>query len=219
MTSIKLLSKEDNETGLLGLIVDGMKVTNYPSVSTEGRLIAHDILEHQNGIKSIGSIGDELEALGGVWYVRGKNGYLSLNSNYSPEENIASDVSNMAIMVFNNVPIRANKVETKKHYEDDSFKEIIKLSKEMYKKEIKCQLEENQEYDSLEEYFEQCLHLMRTGYRKAEKRFKNKCAISMFGYIEEAVDDIINEVEYEGQEFILTYNSSYASCKEIYYRY
>lgn len=38
--------------------------------STSGMLIAHDILEHVNGPEAIGSIEDELEALGAVAFTR-----------------------------------------------------------------------------------------------------------------------------------------------------
>lgn len=46
------------------------------NVATSGKLVAHDLLEHPN-IAIIGSIGDELEALGGVLYMRGQFGDIS----------------------------------------------------------------------------------------------------------------------------------------------
>jgi hypothetical protein len=217
MTSIRLIGKIDNNTGELGLSYENMVVmTNYPTVSSSGMLVAHDILEHQNGIKSIGSIGDELEALGGMWYVRGRFGSLGGFSIHSPERNIAADVANMANMHFRGVPIRNKRINTRSHYQDESFNEIIEIAKDSYLSDMKDEIEDGEEIDPLCDYFEQSLHLFRTGYRKAEKRFKNVCANSMFRNIEYAVDGIIKHLEYEGQQFVLTYTADNAYCDEYF---
>jgi len=63
-------------TGELGLIPRGITMGEGYVAATEGELIAHDILEHQNGLSAIGSVDDELEALGGLYFVRGWSGQL-----------------------------------------------------------------------------------------------------------------------------------------------
>jgi hypothetical protein len=214
MTSLTLLSKIDSETGELGLIVKTLKHFNYPSVASSGLQIAHDILEHQNGIRAIGSIGDELQALGGIWYVRGQHGYLRPTSYHLPEEDIASDVANMARMHYFGTPVRTDRVNTRSHDEDDAFKSIVELGIKNYRSEMDCELDANEVYDPLHSYFEQTLHSLRIGFRKAEKRFKNVCPNRMFDNIERAVDEAIDHMDWEGQKFTLTYTASKATCYE-----
>ena len=92
MKKVILKTITDSE-GTTGIVVEGMKRIQYPSAAQEGFLIAHDLLEHVNGIEAIGSVDDELEAMGGCWFVRGKSGQMrrdNYGSMYSPEETIAS---------------------------------------------------------------------------------------------------------------------------------
>lgn len=51
-----------------GLLAEGMRDWLDPAIS--GDLVAHDALEHCNGYKAIGSVHDELQALGAVAFVR-----------------------------------------------------------------------------------------------------------------------------------------------------
>lgn len=59
--------------------------------ATEGRLVAHDILEHVNGLDCIGSVADEIEAIGACWHIRGSNGYFDRD----PYTILAGDIENM----------------------------------------------------------------------------------------------------------------------------
>lgn len=212
MTYRTLISKTDDEMGVLGLMIEGVPMlSGYPMVATEGLLLAHDIIEHQNGLSAIGSIGDELEALGGVWFTRGRHFDMrrdNTGSMHSPESHISSDVLNMAGMFANGVPLRVQVKQTKSHDHDDSFQEIIEMAEGGYR----------DEYDGTPptEYFDACLHLMRTGYRKAVKRFQGRDANSMFWNIAEACDAACKNVDYEGQRFTLHYDSNSAYCVERY---
>ncbi len=75
MRHIRLVAFEDEPTGNLGLIVKGSEGPEIYS-DNKGSLIAHDIVEHQNGMAAIGGIDDELEAIGALWQVRGRHGTL-----------------------------------------------------------------------------------------------------------------------------------------------
>jgi hypothetical protein len=218
MTSIKLIAKEDYSPLGLGLMPEVILHKDL-NVASSGMLLAHDILEHQNGLKAIGSISDELQALGGIWFVRGRNGYLTPGNMHSPQEDIGQDIAHMAYMFFRKTPLRSDALHTHKHYEDESFIDILDFAKKAYKKEMYYVLEKHERFDPLDYYFEQSLHLMRTGYRKAEKRFKNICAQSLFMQIEEAVDNVLPCLQYEGQEIILTYTVEKAMCREVGERY
>lgn len=73
----------------LGRIPDGML-----SVAGQGLLIAHDLIEHQRGPEYIGGAADEMLALGGIWFTRGKLCDMSrtgVGSMFSPEDNIAAE--------------------------------------------------------------------------------------------------------------------------------
>lgn len=211
-----LTAKEDWELGELGLMLDGVKQMNYPSVAMEGRLIAHDILEHQNGLHNIGSIGDELEALGGVWFIRGQYGDMirdhpNINSS---EQHLASDVMNMAMLFANDIGLNFPVPRTYCHYQDDAFEGIIQLGRKDYRSEWQCSNEDNP--PAISEYFDACLHYMRNGHRKAERRFGNGMwANNLFWNIAEAVDPYAKHTEYEGQRFRLGYDSNQVTCYEI----
>jgi len=107
MKRVILTCVEDNVTGELGLIVDGLKqLSNEFMATTEGLIIAHDLIEHQNGIKAIGSIDDELEALGACWWIRGQWGLLREGSYNSPEEGLARDVGHLGEIFCRGVEFR-----------------------------------------------------------------------------------------------------------------
>ena len=57
-------------TGELGVAPEGARNIDDYMADTDGVLTAHDLLEHVNGAEHIGGIGDELEALGAIWYGR-----------------------------------------------------------------------------------------------------------------------------------------------------
>lgn len=76
MPTIKLYSAVDLHDGSVGLILDGMKLRKtFRVVCTDSVEVAHDLIDHQNGIENIGSIGDELEAIGAEYY-RGATQYV-----------------------------------------------------------------------------------------------------------------------------------------------
>ena len=104
-----------------------------------GQLAAHDLLEHVNGLDSIGSIDDELEALSGVWYVRGQSGRI--NNYYSAEENIASDVTNLARYYMNGVNFKTPVPKTRacdKYVFDDTIDCILDFAKESVHHELEA---------------------------------------------------------------------------------
>ena len=218
MTHLTLTVKEDQETGVIGLMLNDVPFFSYPMVATSGALIAHDILEHQNGLKKIGSVGDELEALGGIWFVRGQHGELHRNirSIHTPQDDLASDVANLYEIWSNGVPLRVEVKETRATDQDADLKDIIKIAGENMDVENR---------DSWKEFAQITLHLLRTGYNKAQARFKRNfknChrpdyqANTLFWEIAAAVDECFKYDElYEGQEYRLSYAGTEATCTLI----
>lgn len=98
MRHVRLISFEDQVTGEVGLGFKGH--TSHPSLlgDREGGLIAHDIVEHQRSLGAIGSVEDELIALGALWQVRGSLGFPERETRnyYSPDRTLASEVATLA---------------------------------------------------------------------------------------------------------------------------
>lgn len=206
MNTELLTVKTDQETGELGLLFNSCPVISYPMVATEGLLVAHDFLEHVNGLGKIGSIDDELEALGGVWFVRAQFADIRRGSvsRVSPEESLQSDIINMASIYVNGVDFKSEVPEVDSdHYLIETFSFICDIS-----------IEEIDMYDDItddklkrfEHYKKSALSYMINGYEKACKKYDDKpeWVNTVFWNIAEAVDDRLKSVDLiEGQEFEL----------------
>jgi hypothetical protein len=221
MRTVYLVARTDDEYGTLGLIPESAARDGY-NVATEGFLIAHDIIEHQNGLARIGDIADEIEALGAIWIVRGQHGDMSrkgYGNAYTPEENIASDLERMGVDVAHGAYFPDTHPRTRPHDDDDTFREIIEIAREGIRKELQHSgMEKPQEARArVKQYLDAALHLMRQGARKCARRYAGQYAAnSQFWAIAEAVEEHAAHVEYEGQRYRLRYGNGEATCEEVY---
>lgn len=227
MRYVTLVSVNDQSTGELGLKVEGVPEIDYPMAAMEGLLIAHDILEHQQGVSKIGTIGDELLALGGIWYVRGQHADLRRDgrgSMYNSHENVASDLANMGrmyvqgCMLHSKVPSKLPACDA-----DDDIRDILRYGAKEMVDEFRACSETlcHEERKRMGKYLRMSEILMRKGYNMARRRFERGehsryYANSLFWKIAEAVDPYCKHIEYEGQQFRLSYGDGEAKCKEIY---
>lgn len=73
---VSMLWEDDCMDGLDGFQIIGHPVEDYSYSENDHilspRMVAHDIVEHVNGWQNIGTVEDELEALGTAWYTRGQ---------------------------------------------------------------------------------------------------------------------------------------------------
>jgi len=217
MRHIKLTVVEDQELGGLGFKIRGSKFCNGMFTAQEGLIVAHDLIEHQQGVAKIGSIGDEMIALGGICYTRGHIADLSRDgrgSMYSPEENIASDIIHMGRLYFDNdVPMRQKSKRMRSDYLSDFIDGVIDYAREG----IRAELDEQPGQYLIEQYLEECALLMQEGVVLADRRFKDThTANNMFWGIRESVQDCIDQMEYEGQTFRLSYDRNSSRCFETY---
>ncbi len=229
MRHFTLTAINDPHSGQLGLKIEGVPEIDYPMAASEGLLIAHDLLEHQQGLSKIGTIGDELLACGGIWYVRGQHADIrrdGIGSALSTEDQMSGDVVNMGQMYVTNEqqmlhirpPARKPACEA-----DESIDDIIACSRYGLKSELECSFPDGETYDIArrEKYLKLAGWLMRRGYNMARRRFE-RCersryyANNMFWNIAEAVDPWCKHAEYEGQRFRLSYGVNEAVCKELY---
>ena len=163
----------------------------------------------------IGSLDDELEALAGVWFIRGPHGALrrdGVGSMHTPQDSISSVVLNMARIYNDGVNFRTRVPKTRACSEDDNFNEIIQKAKDDIRGEIDS-------YDinqaRLDVYFNACLHYMRAGWSKVQRRFKRYSsnpfyANNLFWEIEHTLRDYM-QPDYAGQQLKLSIN--YAECE------
>lgn len=218
MRSITLITHGDEYTDRLGLAIKGTDFSiDGMMADRDGTLIAHDLLEHQNGIANIGSVWDELEAVGGIWQVRGRHGdFLRGYTVISPVENVAADIDRMfpEWLSAHQYDGPGSPAEgTKPHIHDDDFEAIIAEAR----RTIPIN-HEHEEYTpaELDAYMALALRRMRIGFRKAERRFGPRyVGYDLFRAIQSAVRGATKEVEFEGQEFLLRYGNREATVREI----
>jgi len=220
MRHVTLQAIREEWTGETGMIVKGTPRIQSSIISTEGVVIAHDLLEHCNGIKSIGSVDDELEALGACWFIRGQHGYLRPEAINDPVDGLARDVAMLAdYYVRGGVPFHSTVPNTRPCIADAYLEDIVNEAEHFIYSELRHQVDHVGPYvDKVREFLDASLHYMRTGYRKAHKRFKGNgnLAHSMFWDIARAVDPYAKHCEFEGQEYRLSYDRHGATCEEFY---
>lgn len=226
MKHITLEYARDPESGEMGFKLANATAHQGYNVASEGSLIAHDIMEHQR-IEDIGSIGDELKALGGVWFVRGQHGELRrdrIGSAYNVHENVASDVVNMARYILLGWTSYKCRLTIKSNVDRcdviEDFQDIIDYAR----KDIPAELEgEDRKVTSseIDEYLSMALKYMVEGYNHAKKRYARLHpygANNAFWAIAEAVDAGLKSAAFEGQRFRLSYSfkNARANCYGLY---
>ena len=225
MKTVILTSFRDEMTGELGFGVEGMPRDETTNAANDGLQIAHDLIEHVNGARYIGTIDDELEALGAIWYVRGQHGELrrGMPMYRSVEEDIASDVTRMfRDYVDGDQYVSFQSRKTHAVVADSYLQTTLDYADESYLGEFDDEGREvaKQEWSK---YRAHALNRMRIGYSKARRKYEHKgrfYANNLFWEIEEAVKPFVRHVEVEGFELKLSYGNrngeAVAFCEEIY---
>lgn len=219
--TVTLIVCEDEYDSEPGLAPKGMD-TKFEGfmASRSGLLVAHDVLEHVNGVEAIGGVPDELEALGALWQVRGRHGDMldNRNSMWTAEQSVASDISRMArdLTGADTYWPGATHIEPEPEHDfDDEFAVIITDAR----RQIIAELDEDELSDfPMEAYLADAMHLLRRGFRKAEALYGDYFGgANIFIAVRDAVDRIKREIQFEGQEFLLTIDieEGVASCQEV----
>lgn len=133
------------------------------------------------------------------------------------EENIASDVTRMAVDLLHgsdtylDIPRR-----TRAHDHDETFRDILAIARRNIPGELGERLTHEQT-ETIKRYLDGALHLMRTGARKLMRRFPGEfTANNQFWAIAEALAPFCKSVEFEGARYALRYGYGEARCEEIY---
>lgn len=199
---IYLRSEICSLSGYLGLVIEGpsMHAEHIFSVASSGALVAHDVVEHVNGFAAIGTITDEFEALGGVWYARGQFCDIRRPSWHPPVEDLIMDLRRM----YGDTSLADWGPDIPTHAPDDCYEDVFHEALKAATKAIRAEYSED--LDSLGRYLRDALHGMRSGVEKMRKRFPTALtANALFWNVSDAVQAIWHDLECEGQRYCLTY--------------
>lgn len=206
MVKYTLVTKKDAEYGNMGFYFEGTQYTEGMTAASEGMLIAHDLIEHSD-VRKIGTIGDELKALGAIWYVRGQFGELRRDrtgSNYSISENIACEIVNMGRMfVQDNRKFHAPIPIVRTCGGITYIEETIEDARRLLRSELD---EEYRGSKRINEYLDAARQFMIKGWQDAGRRYKRigaNGANTLFWKIAKEADRYVKEIEWDGEEFEL----------------
>lgn len=235
MTSITFEATSDSVSGELGLLPLGPKRSPYCNGlfgASSAFHISHDIVEHQKGLKSIGTYGDELIALGGIINSRGQHDFYvpdDPRSGSCPVEVLSSDLVHLGEdMISAQLSVRSPLRDTKGEYALDWMIEesVERAEKEMLRsleaeRETSCRLEFTgketpfirKEFErkkaATDLYIAQARNLMYQGLALSTRRYgSGHLAFDIFWEISDAFEPIFRDELFEGEQFTLTYNHS-----------
>lgn len=216
MKKVRFVYDECENTGYLGLIPKDISSGNleYFIAATSGFTVAHDLIEH-DGLNTIGGIGNELEALGALWWIRGSLDDINRNQRHvsCPEEVMVYEINDVLQRSgFKERGFELAIPRTRYCTFDADFIDIIARSKD--------ELSEDIEKEVSERYFNACLHFLRSGYRKATRRYRRlnqRRVNTLFWNIADAIDEAVQSLHYQYQELELRYclTSTEVSCRLI----
>lgn len=221
MRYLRIQSITDDVTGELGFNIKGNNLSNDGQyfVSGDGLLIAHDIIEHQQGIDKIGvTLEDEIIAFGGIIYTRGMTGNLG-SPMLRPEESLGIELADF-FRYYNDIKITTKHYPKKWDYEElcefdfifDTVNKMKKILNENSYEEYYS--EEDNKKELLNPYIEWIRHHLKYGVYLAHKRYGcNYKAMTMFKCIQDEVNRF--SPSFEGEEFILGYQSDIAVMRPL----
>ena len=208
-----LTARIDQATGELGYSLAHTLEIDYPMVATEGALIAHDIIEHVNGIEKIGTIADELQAVAGVWRTRGQFADIrcdNVGRMHSPQDNVLSDVLGMGRAVHEgSASLIMREYDVEQAHEDPDYGDLLEyLTPRMIQEYIESETSEACGIEWCKEYYETTLYHFAKGWAAhVEQHPEAFKANNHYWGMAQALDPWMTP-EYEGQQIQLHYDLS-----------
>jgi hypothetical protein len=221
MATFHLVAREDQFDSAPGLGLRDIPAADDYMADRDGTLTAHDVLEHVNGPRAIGTIDDELEAMGAAWYVRGQHGRIRRDYGgfNGPHADIAADVSRMAVEFLNGAHVAVAAIpRTRACDADADIDDILTRAEESARAECR---HDAAPYDGerLALYFKAARARMRLGYRKAARKYRDVNVCALFWHVADAVGRAVKSGDlFAGAEFRLHVDmrACRATCEEIY---
>jgi hypothetical protein len=197
--SVILVSAYDEEKNAIGLL----PAHSGGMWAQDGYTVAHDTVEHINGLDRIGEIEDELEAFGAVWYIRGQFGdapYAGTRPSSDDifDSHIVADVLISEMVRMGHEWLANKSVYTvRKPMEGAAVHELCRLVDEVGRRS-RC--------TNFRDYLRMAIAALHNGYRKAEVQHPNAIkANQLFWAVAKAADDAILEIRSEGEYYRLRY--------------
>lgn len=194
-------------SGELGLRPIDMARSEYLSLDTGvGNLLAHDIVEHINGISAIGTVTDELEALAVVLIVR--NNYAAVVT----EEGLSYDV----IECFRYYDPKTKAPQTHRHpVFEDAIEAVLDLAEEKVALEI-----DNFSRADWKRFRYLARAHMRIGTRKFFKKYPSNCAEAEAYETFQSIEKEVKHVEiYDGARYRLEVVDTVCTIEPYYEDY
>lgn len=191
----KFVWRVDEEHGNEGWGLISQPVFN---VATTGRLICHDTLEH---FKCDGTVEDELQALGAMVFIRGQ-GYDSNLHRLGVVTNLASDLVRLMETVYGwNGREESLQAQVVGPLLADNEVEgwLQKALQEAVEEFEKYSLDDREVPEDFETTKVQLIEWMRTGYRKAKRRYHGNHAEDLcatFNHLEYMLKDTFLHRQY-----------------------
>lgn len=220
MKWLTLRVSTDLDMGDQGFEIEGMHQFHDKFVGSTGIIVAHDIVEHVNGLGAIGTIGDELMALGGIWRCRGRWGDIArgtVGSALSGEQYVAGEIPMLYHRFREGTPIR-RKIPTFSAFQPGMtgaiaedlavFEGILETAKPM----VRGNWDDDWDYHSWTEFCEKAVPLMQAGAIKFTKRWGDDLiGNSQFWAIHDEVEAVIQDHKlFDGQIWTLGYGKGQA---------
>jgi len=193
---------------------DGWVITDHPllnhGIIDEGdayltpMMVAHDVIEHVNGWQNIGTVEDELQALGAAVFTR-------VGQTEVTEHGIASDVAGNLEYVLDR---QLKTVCTHQGDEGDVLNYISQEAARIFYRNA-CYYGDGREQKlNAIHNIEQVIHWMRIGYRKARAKYKESgMACSLFHSVQSVMEEASKYVnDYEPVRYILHYRINKADA-------
>lgn len=185
----------------------------FPPMSGAG--FAHDLIEHQKGLQAIGTLDDELIAIGACWYTRGYfNDFAGGSGFISPYQVLAHDLSYLLDLHISGVPLRRR---TSGHNAgtcglNSDLQTVVSYARDNYH----WQREDAAEIKQVEHFLAHAGALMVEGVNRQDKRFKDQLvANNVFNHVATAIDELINKPYQEHQNYTLFYSPNEAYTKPL----
>lgn len=215
MPSVKLRIIDDEQGSGMGWVLADMgeAVEGEPTAAYDGRLVAHDVLEHQNGPEAVGGIADEIEALGGAYFIRGVTGRLDSRF-VGAVESLAFDVGRMFSLDWYGDLMAADSVANVATDEDEALRHIAARSLKAWADEGFHDAGEDEDSGPRLSDARRAYRLLKQGYAKAYAAWHgdSHAALAQFDAIADAVDAVRHRLteENEGLTATLTYGDGAA---------
>ena len=222
MQTLKLEVIDCPVTGDIGLAPAGHRVHDDYIAVTAGFTLAHDLIEHPNGMNSIGGVGDELEATGAIWYTRGQHCDLQRpdRSIYSPEQSLAHEIeTNFRYWFDRGCEFDMPVPRSTPGYHDAAISMILKLGVKYIREEYDYENDEDSPtIHDMAIFISACKHFMRSGIVKQQARFPKHQyeANNAFWNVQEAVEPFARSLDHVGQTFDLRWGDGEAIMVETF---